>query len=322
MKIIAVETSCDDTSVAVIDGPRKVLSLKTISQNREHAKFGGVVPELASRYHANSILSVANDALSEAFISIDEIDSVAVTVTPGLVGPLLVGLSFAKGVAIALDIPIVGVNHLYAHALANLIENADLSPPFLCLIVSGGNTSIVDVIDYVNFRTISKTLDDAVGEVFDKVARKLGISYPGGPTLDNMAKKGKFNVFKMPKPKIANYNFSFSGIKTWAINIIDKLSSMDEKNDLAASLVHGISIYVTEILIKIAKKLGRTKIAIGGGVASSFVLRTYISKECKINGFDFFYPSLKYCTDNAAMIGVQGFYNLKYSKNFFDPDNL
>ena len=313
MICLAIETSCDDTSVAIVDDNRHVLGMFTKSQVEKHALYGGVVPELASREHEDFILFCAKEAVSSAKIELNQIDIVSVTVCPGLSGPLLVGGSFAKGVSLGLDIPIVGVDHIEAHAISSMIENNDLSPPFLSLVVSGGHTSVIDVQSFTEFRTYAKTRDDAMGEILDKIARQMGIPYPGGAVLDEMSFLGDSRSFSIPNPRFENLDFSFSGIKTWAINILKKLPN-EKRNDFASSLVFGASEYVVRNLIEVSRHLGRKKISLGGGVACSKVLRSVLKKECAKNNLELFYPSNKYCADNAAMIGLLGIQNFKNNR--------
>ena len=305
MIVLAIETSCDDTSVAVVNDKRCVLAMKTVSRLKEHAKFGGIVPEIAARHHEESILTASESALCLSGIRKDEINAIAVTNSPGLKGSLLVGTSFAKGASLVKSLPLLYVNHIEAHAVSCIIENDEISPPFLSLVISGGHTSVIEVKNYQNFKTHFETIDDAAGEVLDKVARNMGFPYPGGAMLDKIAKLGDRNKFKMPIPKIEN--FSFSGIKTWAINIAKKIDE-DIKKDLAASLVYGISNYVSDHLMRIANKINYKKITIGGGVACSEVLREVIAKKCKEQNFEFYSTSRKYCSDNAAMIGILGIF--------------
>ena len=319
---LSIETSCDDTSVSVVDDSRVVHSMCTISQASTHASYGGVVPEVASRFHEKNIVLCTKKALVTAGIKLSQIDIISVTVHPGLAGPLLVGSSFAKGLSLGLDIPIVGVNHVEAHAISPMIENADLSPPFLSLVISGGHTSIVDVISYSEFKTYAVTRDDAVGEILDKVARALGFSYPGGAALDTIAiENGRKSSYGVPNPKFENYDFSFSGIKTWGLNTIKKIPN-DEINDFISSFVFGICDYVCDTTIKIAHKLNRKRIALGGGVASSKSLRKTFLYNCSRNNIDLYIPSPKYCADNAAMIGLLGVYNFKYKKQNLDINDF
>lgn len=312
MKILSIETSCDDTSAAVVDSnSRDVLGFCTISRLKDHANFGGVVPEIASRHHEESIFDAVSCALSESSLNSCDLEAIAVTTKPGLIGSILVGVSFAKGFSFALDLPLIEVDHVQSHATSAMIEHKNLKPPFLSLVASGGHTSIIDVQTYTEYETCFKTVDDAVGEVYDKVARSLGIPYPGGAKLDQMALEGECK-YKMPVPKISN--FSFSGIKTWALNISKNIQE-NEKNNLASSLVYGISNYVSDHLIRIARNLGRDKISIGGGVACSNVLRSVLKRRCDLHNIELFIPSPKFCTDNAVMIAFQGIYNLGIDKN-------
>ncbi len=304
MKFLAIETSCDDTSVAIVDSSRNVLGMKTLSQS-EHARFGGVMPEVASRHHENSILEASLATLEMANLSVNNVDAVCVASNPGLIGSLLVGISFAHGISLALNVPLIEVNHIESHAISAVINNENLDPPFVSLVVSGGHTSVIDVENFTKYKTYFHTIDDAVGEVLDKVAREMGIPYPGGATLDSMALQGDRNFFKMPRPKISN--FSFSGIKTWAIEIVKRLGQ-NHINDLASSLVFGISEYVSDYALKIAKELGRKQICTGGGVAASKVLRKVLSKKCAENDINLFFPDTRYCQDNAAMIGIRGMF--------------
>ena len=308
MKVLSIETSCDDTSAAVVDDVSfEVLSCCTISRLKDHAHFGGVVPEIASRHHEESIFEVVNNALEEASLKPCDLNAIAVTTKPGLIGSILVGTSFAKGFSVALDLPLIEVDHVQSHATSAMIEFKNLKPPFLSLVASGGHTSVIDVKNYTEYKTCFQTIDDAVGEVYDKVARSLGIPYPGGSKLDQMALIGECK-YSMPVPKISN--FSFSGIKTWALNISKNIKET-EKNNLAASLVYGISNYVSDHLIRIARNLGRNRISIGGGVACSKVLRSVLEHKCDLHNIELFIPNPKFCTDNAAMIGFQGIYNFK-----------
>ena len=322
MLSLSIETSCDDTSVAVVDDSYIVHSMCTISQASNHALYGGVVPEVASRFHEKNIVLCTNKALSDANIDSSQVDIVSVTVCPGLAGPLLVGGSFAKGVSLGLNIPIIGVNHVEAHAISSIIENTRLSPPFLSLVISGGHTSVIDVLNYCEFKTYAITRDDAVGEVLDKVARALGFPYPGGAVLDKIAfDSGRNSSFTIPNPKFENYDFSFSGIKTWALNILKKISK-DEINNFISSFMFGICDYVCDTTIRIAHKLNRSKIALGGGVACSKVLRETFFYNCMKNNIKLYTPTPKYCADNAAMIGLLGIYNFKYKSQNLDINNF
>lgn len=300
MKVLAIETSCDDTSAAVVES-RDVLGICTISRLKDHANFGGVVPEIASRHHEESILSAVSESLKQANLDLNDIDAVAVTSHPGLVGSILVGTSFAKGVSLALGLPLIEVDHILAHACSPMIEHKDLNPPFLSLVISGGHTSILNVKNLKEYEVCCHSVDDAVGEVYDKVARSMGIPYPGGAELDKMALIGDPFTYKMPVPKIDN--FSFSGIKTWALNISKNISESN-RNDLASSLVYGISNYVSDKVIKILNEFNYDKITIGGGVACSKVLRQVLSQKLSEESIKAYFPSPKFCSDNAGMIGL------------------
>jgi N6-L-threonylcarbamoyladenine synthase len=312
MKLLAIESSCDDASAAILeenDKTIKVLEVKNFSQSHHLARFGGVVPEVASRGHVGLVFKAAKDVINKSKIKPREISAVAVTNTPGLIGPLLVGLNFAKGFAVAKNVPLVPVNHLKGHVASNYIENPGLEPPFICLVVSGGHTIIIDVRSFTDFRIIGETRDDAVGEVLDKIARKLGIPYPGGPILDRLSQVGDPKKFKVPQPLLPGFDFSFSGIKTWAISQIEKHSIKNEViADFSASLCDSIASYLTGNLILAAQKFIRNRIAIAGGVASNYLLRKKIKSECEKKSIQFFCPSKFYCSDNAAMIGVQAFH--------------
>ena len=303
MLVLGIESSCDETSAAVIKDGREVLSNVISSQIKIHEQYGGVVPEIASRNHVLAINEVTKSALKEAKIDFNDIDIITCTYGPGLVGALLVGLSYAKGLSLALNKPLVGVNHIEGHIAANYITFKELEPPFLSLIISGGHTHLVHVKDYNDFEIIGKTRDDAIGEAFDKVARVIGLGYPGGPKVDNLAKKGKPNI-ELPKTHFDNLDFSFSGIKTAVINLHHKTPDID-KADLCASFEKT----VTEMLVQNAKiaieQLDLDKIVLAGGVSAN----TYIRDEfSKIKGIKVYYPNPVLCTDNAAMIASAGYY--------------
>ncbi|MDR1628011.1 MAG: tRNA (adenosine(37)-N6)-threonylcarbamoyltransferase complex transferase subunit TsaD [Oscillospiraceae bacterium] len=314
MKILAFETSCDDTSVSIVQGGRKVLSSCTASQISEHTLYGGVVPEIASRRHCESIKKVCEETFKKAYIDLKDIDAVAATYTPGLIGSLLVGLNFAKGICLSKNLPLVPVHHLRGHVASLYISNEGLSPPFLCMIVSGGHTHIVDVRDYTEMAVIAKTRDDAAGETFDKIAKHLGLPYPGGIYIDKIASKGNPYAYKnIPRPEIENnkYDFSFSGIKTFVINIINDAKNKGQKintEDMAASVRFAVIDYMVSKFIMAAKKLRYQKLAICGGVSANILFRDTMNKECEKLGFKFFMPKLEFCGDNAAMIGSQGYY--------------
>ena len=302
---LGIESSCDETSVAVVKNGREVLSNVINSQIKIHEKFGGVVPEIASRNHVEAISSVAKKALEEAKISFEDIDNIACTYGPGLVGALLVGVSYAKGLSYALNKTLIGTNHIEGHIAANYITHKNLEPPFICLIMSGGHTHLVHIKDYNDFEILGKTRDDAVGEAFDKVARVIGLGYPGGPKVDKLAKDGIPNI-ELPKTHMEGLDFSFSGVKTAIINLHHKNPEIN-KADLCASFEK----YVTEILInntiKASKKLGINTIALAGGVSANSYIRENFMKLEK-SGYKVYYPDPILCTDNAAMIASAGYY--------------
>ena len=302
---LGIESSCDETSVAVVKNGREVLSNIINSQIKIHEKFGGVVPEIASRNHVEAISDVTKKALEEAKITFNDIDNIACTYGPGLVGALLVGVSYAKGVSYALNKPLTGTNHIEGHIAANYISHKVLKPPFLCLIISGGHTHLVHIQDYDKFEIIGRTKDDAIGEAFDKVARVIGLGYPGGPKVDKLAKEGQANI-ELPKTHIEGLDFSFSGIKTAIINLHHKNPEIN-KADLCASFEK----YVTDILInnslKSAKQLQINTIALAGGVSANSYIREQFLK-LQEEGYKIYYPDPILCTDNAAMIASAGYY--------------
>lgn len=314
MKILAFETSCDDTSASIVQDGRGVLSLCVSSQINEHTLYGGVVPEIASRRHCESIKKVCEETFKKSYIDIKNIDAVAVTYAPGLVGSLLVGLNFAKGICLSKRLPLIPVHHLRGHVASLYISNKNLSPPFLCMIVSGGHTHIVNVKDYTEMEVLAKTRDDAAGETFDKVARCLGLPYPGGIYIDKISPKGNPYAYKsIPRPEIegSKYDFSFSGIKTFVINTINNSKNRGQEiniEDMAASVRFAIVDYMVSRFIMIAKESGYKKLAICGGVSANTLFRDTMNKECQKLGFEFFMPKLEFCGDNAAMIGSQGYY--------------
>ena len=302
---LGIETSCDETSVAVVKNGREVLSNIINSQIKIHEKFGGVVPEIASRNHIEAISQVAKEALLQANIKYDDIDNIACTYGPGLVGALLVGVSYAKALGYAINKPVTATNHIEGHIAANYITHKNLKPPFLCLIISGGHTHLVHIKDYDKFEILGKTRDDAIGEAFDKVARVIGLGYPGGPKIDKLAKEGEPNI-DLPKTHIDNLDFSFSGIKTAIINLHHKNPDIN-KADLCASFEK----YVTDILLnnalKASKNLGTNIIALAGGVSANSYIRENFEK-LKEQGYEIYYPEPILCTDNAAMIASAGYY--------------
>ncbi len=317
MVILAIESSCDETAVAVTRG-REVLSSVIATQIEEHKIYGGVVPEIASRRHAEAIAVVTQQALNEAGLTYSDIDAVAVTYAPGLIGALLVGVNFAKGLAMSLGKPLIPVHHLRSHIAANYIENEGLKPPFLCLVVSGGNSIIVKVNDYTDFEIIGETTDDAAGECFDKSARAMGLSYPGGVNLDKIATESDFKKYPLPTPHTANeFDFSFSGLKTAVLNTINNSSQKGEEIDvpvLCATLRHKVCDILIDKTLLAAKKHGYNQIVVAGGVSANSELRKRLKEECEKENFKLFYPSLKYCGDNAAMVGVQAFYEFEAGK--------
>ncbi len=318
---LAIETSCDETSVAVIKNKREVISNVIYSQIDIHKKFGGVVPEVASRNHLEKISQIVDEALNEAECSLDDLDYISVTNGPGLVGALLVGLSYAKALSFSLDIPLVPVNHIEGHIYANFIEHKELEPPFISLVVSGGHTHLVEVKDYSDFNVIGRTRDDAAGESFDKVARKLGLGYPGGPIIDELAKEGDPNAIKFPRSKIDNYDFSFSGLKTAVLNYINMMQQRNEKineKDVAASFQAAVVEVLVENAKRVCKNMKIDKIVLAGGVAANNGLREALDSMGKEEGISIFYPSKILCTDNAAMIGCAGAY--RYERKMFGSE--
>ena len=315
MIILSIESSCDETSVAVCQG-REVLSNIVATQIEEHKKYGGVVPEIASRRHTEAISQVCDEAVCTAGITYGDIDAVAVTFAPGLIGALLVGVNFAKGLALSLGVPLIPVHHLRSHIAANYIAHPDLKPPFLCLLVSGGNTVIAEVLDYTHFNILGATMDAAAGDSFDKAARFMGLSYPGGVTLDKIATVADTEKYPLPTPKTGenDLNFSFSGLKTAVINLIHKANQKGEEVDipvLCATLRQKVCDILITATLKAAERKGYTKIALAGGVSANSELRSRFEEECKERNLELYFPPLKYCGDNAAMVGVQGFYEFE-----------
>ncbi|MDD3240312.1 MAG: tRNA (adenosine(37)-N6)-threonylcarbamoyltransferase complex transferase subunit TsaD [Lachnospira sp.] len=312
--ILAIESSCDETAASVVKNGRTVLSNVINSQIDIHTMYGGVVPEIASRKHIENINKVIELALKEANVTLDDITAIGVTYGPGLVGALLVGVAEAKAIAFATGKPLVGVHHIEGHISANYIENADLKPPFVALVVSGGHTHLVNVKDYGEYEIIGRTRDDAAGEAFDKVARAVGLGYPGGPKVDKLAKEGNPDAIKFPRAHVddAPYDFSFSGIKSAVLNYINSCEMKEEefnKADLVASFQKAVVDALVSRAIKLTKETGVGKLAIAGGVASNSALRKALQDECKKNGIQFYSPSPILCTDNAAMIGAAAYYD-------------
>lgn len=318
IKILGIETSCDETSAAVILNGRQVLSNVISSQIDIHKKFGGVVPEVASRKHVEAVCNVVKQAIDEAGLSFEDIDVIAATYGPGLVGALLVGLSYAKGLSLSLNKPFIGVNHIEGHISANYIAHKNLEPPFVCLVVSGGHTHLVYVKDYGEYEIIGRTRDDAAGEAYDKVARAIGLGYPGGPLIDKLAKEGDKDSIKFPRAYLEDdsFDFSFSGLKSAVLNYLNKMNMQGleiSRADVAASFQQSVVEVLVDKSIAAAKYKGVNTLCIAGGVASNSELRNQMEKRCKKEGIRFLYPNTILCTDNAAMIACAGYYDyVKY----------
>ncbi len=350
-KILAIETSCDETAAAVVEDGRKILSNVVYSQADIHAIFGGVVPEIASRKHVDALDKVVNKALFDSKLTFSDIDAVAVTSCPGLVGALLTGVSYAKSLSYALSKPLISVHHIKGHIAANYLADESFKPPFLCLVVSGGHTQIVYVKDYLSFEILAKTRDDAVGEAFDKVARIFGLPYPGGVSVDKMSKNGDFTKMSFTKPKMdSSYDFSFSGIKTALNCYIKKIEDINDKsiseyendepfsldsfkglglvvkaggickNDVAAAFSHTVSSMLTDSFFRLAEEKGIEKVCMAGGVSANSVLREMFFEKAKKMGLYAVCPPLSLCGDNAAMIGSQAYY--KYEEGIFSGYDL
>lgn len=318
MKILGIESSCDETSVAVVEDGVNVLSNVVVSQIDEHRLYGGVVPEIASRRHCESIVKVTDMALEQAGVTLDDIDGIAVTYAPGLIGALLVGVNFAKGLSMAKNIPLIPVHHIRGHIAGNYISNG-VKPPFMCMIMSGGHSHIVEVKSYTEFNIIGRTRDDAVGEAYDKAGRALGFCYPAGVEIDKASKLGNPNSYKLPKPKVdgSEYDFSFSGLKTAVLNLINNSKQKGEEinvNDVCASFQKTVSEIIADRLIKATKEFGYKKIVLAGGVSANSGIREKMEQECQKNDFELFVPPLKYCGDNAAMIASQGYFEMLNNK--------
>ena len=311
--ILAIESSCDETAAAVVTDGRDVKSNIIYSQIDLHTVYGGVVPEIASRKHVEKINQVIESAIEEAKVSWDDIDAIAVTYGPGLVGALLVGVSAAKAIAYAKGKPLIGVNHIEGHIMANFIENSDLTPPFMCMVASGGHSHLVCVKDYNQFEIVGRTRDDAAGEAFDKVARAIGLGYPGGPKVDKLAREGNPHAIEFPRAYMedAPYDFSFSGLKSAVLNYLNgcEMKHIEvNKADVAASFQQAVIDVLVDNSVRAAKDYGCSKLALAGGVASNTSLRAAMKSSCESEKLEFFHPSPIFCTDNAAMIGVAGYY--------------
>ncbi|WP_230399041.1 tRNA (adenosine(37)-N6)-threonylcarbamoyltransferase complex transferase subunit TsaD [Novisyntrophococcus fermenticellae] len=311
--ILAIESSCDETAASVVKNGRTVLSNVISSQIKLHTLYGGVVPEIASRKHIEKINQVIEQALQEAEVSLDDLDAIGVTYGPGLVGALLVGVAEAKAIAYAKHLPLIGVHHIEGHISANYIENSELEPPFLCEIISGGHTHLVMVRDYGKFDILGRTRDDAAGEAFDKVARAIGLGYPGGPKIDKLSNEGNPDAIAFPRAKVedAPYDFSFSGLKSAVLNYLNKCRMAGEsiaEADVAASFQKAVTDVLVDNAIRAARDYRMDKLAIAGGVASNQHLREAMEKACEREGITLYNPSPIFCTDNAAMIGVAAYY--------------
>lgn len=312
MKILAIESSCDETAAAVVEDGKNVLSSVIATQIDEHKLYGGVVPEIASRRHCENITGVVSETIEKAGITLADIDAVAVTNAPGLIGALLVGVNYAKGLALSLNKPFIAVHHIKGHIAANYITHKQLCPPYLCLVASGGHSHIVKVNSYTELETVGKTTDDAAGEAFDKAARAMGFPYPGGVHIDKAARLGDGTKYKLPKPATKNeFDFSFSGLKTAVMNLINNSRQKGEEvdmNSVAASFQETITDILSDKFIAAAKALNYKQIALAGGVAANSRLREKIAEKSKENQMEFFVPELSLCGDNAAMIGCQAYY--------------
>ncbi len=315
MKILSIESSCDETAAAVTEG-RSVLSNAVSTQIERHRVFGGVVPEIASRCHTEAISAVCRKALSDAGVGWNDIDAVAVTYAPGLIGALLVGVNFAKGLSLALGVPLIPVHHLRSHIAANYLAHPQLEPPFLCLTVSGGNSLITEVSGYTDFKILGSTRDDAAGECFDKTARAMGLPYPGGIELDKIASKPDYKKYPLPHPHLSGetFDFSFSGLKTAVVNLIHNANQKGAELDipvLAACVRERVCDLLIEQTMRAAEKTGYKSLALAGGVSANSELRRRMETECKKRGIALFVPPLCYCGDNAAMVGAQAYYEYK-----------
>jgi N6-L-threonylcarbamoyladenine synthase len=302
---LGIETSCDETAAALVKDGRKVLSNRLFSQTKIHQEYGGVVPEVAAREHLETVNQVIEDALSDASLTRSDLDGIGCTVGPGLIGTLLVGIAAAKSLSWAWDLPLIGVDHLHAHVCANFLET-ELEPPFVCLLVSGGHTQIIEVESFSSSRIIGQTVDDAAGEAFDKVARLLGLGYPGGPAIDLVAKQGDASAFKFPEAKMTQYDFSFSGLKTAVLRRLEQTAQPWPVADIAASFQEAVVNVLVRKLIEAQKSLRSPAIALAGGVAANSRLRSMLQERADV---PVFLPSIRYCTDNAAMVAGAAFFS-------------
>ena len=325
-KILAIESSCDETSAAVVEYVDKfeIKSNIIASQIERHKLFGGVVPEVASRMHIECISGVVDEALEKAFVTFDDIDAIAVTYAPGLVGALLVGVNYAKSLALALNKPLIAVHHIEGHISANFISSPELKPPFVCLVASGGHSTIAKIDDYDSYKVVAKTRDDAAGEAFDKISRVLGLGYPGGPQIQNAAQNGDETAYKFPKVSFdENLDFSFSGVKTNVINLIHKMKQNNENipvSDIAASFQHCVCDVLASRLVEVAVAEGVKDVCLAGGVAANLKLRELAEKYANANGIKLHYPPLVLCTDNAAMIAARAYF--EFQKGNFAKSDL
>lgn len=316
MYILGIESTCDETAAAIVQDGRTLISNVISTSVKEQALYGGVVPEIASRRHVEYISATVEKALADASMEMKDIDAVAVTFAPGLIGAVLVGVNFAKGLAYAAGKPLVPVHHLRGHIAANYLTHPDLTPPFLCLVASGGHSHIIQVNDYTDFTIIGRTRDDAAGEAFDKAARVLGFPYPGGIHIDRAAQQGRRGQYKLPKPKVngSDFDFSFSGLKTAVINISHHAQQVGEQidvNNLAADFQGTVADILTDHLMRAAEHTGANKIVVAGGVSANSGLRAALSKACEERGYPLYLPQLSLCGDNAAMIGSQAYYEYR-----------
>lgn len=313
MKILAIESSCDETAAAVVEDGRNVLSSVVSTQIEKHKVFGGVVPEIASRLHTENISWVVEKALSDANCTLDDVDAIGVTYAPGLIGALLVGVNYAKGLALASGKPLIPVHHLRSHIAANYITHKDLKPPFMCLVVSGGNTLLCKVNDYTDFEVVGRTRDDAAGEAMDKAARTLGLPYPGGVNLDKIAKNGDNTKYKFPKPRVdgSPLDFSFSGLKTSVINLVHNATQKGEElnpADVGASFINAVVNCLADNTVKAMEMYDEKTLVLAGGVSANSVLRSRMESLAKEKNWDLYLPDLSLCGDNGAMVGAQGYF--------------